>query len=129
VLLPVLIPSQVMAEVKALVRGGITICATIHSPTPFAFALFDSLMILLRGRVVYFGDRGAWPHAQIHVHPVCDTTAFAAGRVRSRQSASCGACLDTVIKQHAIITLGPRRLLQRSMVRFCTGCQVDQPFD
>jgi len=51
-----------MAEVKALVRGGITICATIHSPTPFAFALFDSLMILLRGRVVYFGDRGAWPH-------------------------------------------------------------------
>ena len=48
-----------MSEVKALVRGGITICATIHSPTPFAFSLFDSLIILLRGRVVYFGDRGA----------------------------------------------------------------------
>ena len=40
-------------------RGGVTICATIHSPTPYAFSLFDSLMILLRGRVVYFGDRGA----------------------------------------------------------------------
>ena len=44
---------------KALVRGGITICATIHSPTPFAFSLFDSVIILLRGQVVYFGDRGA----------------------------------------------------------------------
>ena len=52
-----------MAEVKALVRGGVTICATIHSPTPYAFSLFDSLMILLRGRVVYFGDRGADPRA------------------------------------------------------------------
>ena len=56
-----------MAEVKALVRGGITICATIHSPTPFAFALFDALIILLRGRVVYFGDRGARPCAPGHI--------------------------------------------------------------
>ena len=50
---------QVMTVVKTLVRSGITICATIHSPTPYCFNLFDSLMILLRGNVVYFGQNGA----------------------------------------------------------------------
>ena len=45
--------------VKALVASGITICATIHSPTPYCFNLFDTLMILLRGHVVYFGENGA----------------------------------------------------------------------
>ena len=44
--------------VKALVKSGITICATIHSPTPYCFNLFDTLMILLRGHVVYFGENG-----------------------------------------------------------------------
>lgn len=47
-----------MTVVKDLVHTGITICATIHSPTPYCFALFDRLILLLRGRVVYFGDRG-----------------------------------------------------------------------
>jgi ABC-type multidrug transport system ATPase subunit len=48
-----------MTVVKALVKSGITICATIHSPTPYCFNLFDTLMILLRGHVVYFGENGA----------------------------------------------------------------------
>jgi len=39
--------------------AGITICSTIHSPTPYCFRLFDRMMILLRGQVVYFGQRGA----------------------------------------------------------------------
>ena len=39
--------------------AGITICSTIHSPTPYCFRLFDRMMILLRGQVVYFGERGA----------------------------------------------------------------------
>ena len=38
--------------------AGITICSTIHSPTPYCFRLFDRMMILLRGQVVYFGQRG-----------------------------------------------------------------------
>jgi hypothetical protein len=56
-----------MSVVKGLVKTGITICATIHSPTPYSFNLFDSLMILLRGNVAYFGDNGTptefriWP--------------------------------------------------------------------
>jgi len=33
----------------------VTIVATIHSPTAYAFSLFDSLMLLVRGRVVYCG--------------------------------------------------------------------------
>ena len=52
-----------MTVVKALVKSGITICATIHSPTPYCFNLFDTLMILLRGHVVYFGENGARLHA------------------------------------------------------------------
>ncbi|CAL8464553.1 g4088 [Coccomyxa elongata] len=50
--------NEVMTVVKQLVKSGITVCATIHSPTPYAFRLFDRMMLLLRGRVVYFGPRG-----------------------------------------------------------------------
>lgn len=50
--------NEVMTVVKGLVKTGITICATIHSPTPYCFNLFDRLMILLRGRVVYAGENG-----------------------------------------------------------------------
>lgn len=48
-----------MLVVKSLVKSGITICATIHSPTPFCFNLFDRMMILLGGSVVYSGHNGA----------------------------------------------------------------------
>ena len=34
-----------------------TITATIHSPSQYCFQLFDGLMMLLNGRVVYFGRR------------------------------------------------------------------------
>ena len=50
--------SQVIAVVKGLTKTGITICATIHNPTPYCFNLFDRLMILLHGRVVYSGENG-----------------------------------------------------------------------
>jgi len=64
--------NETMAVVKNLVSSGVTVCATIHSPTSTAFALFDSLMMLTRGRTVYFGPRGqaaidyalaSWPHS------------------------------------------------------------------
>lgn len=50
--------NEVMAFVKQLTKDGTTICATIHSPTQFCFQLFDSLMMLVRGRIVYFGPTG-----------------------------------------------------------------------
>eukprot|EP00878_Enallax_costatus_P031984 GHUV01035066.1.p1 GENE.GHUV01035066.1~~GHUV01035066.1.p1 ORF type:complete len:213 (+),score=44.45 GHUV01035066.1:731-1369(+) len=50
--------NEVMTVVKGLVSDGVTIVATIHSPTAYAFSLFDSLMLLIRGRVVYFGPTG-----------------------------------------------------------------------
>lgn len=47
-------------------------CATIHSPTPYTFNLFDRLLLLLRGRVVYFGPNGRtaldYFHTQVRVH-------------------------------------------------------------
>lgn len=50
---------QVMLVVKTLVKSGMTIVATIHSPTPFCFNLFDRMMILLGGHCVYNGHNGA----------------------------------------------------------------------
>ena len=47
-----------MEVVKGLVSSGITIAATIHSPTPRTFQLFDRVLILQRGRIVFFGDNG-----------------------------------------------------------------------
>jgi ABC-type multidrug transport system ATPase subunit len=47
-----------MSVVKQLASNGITVCATIHSPSPYCFKLFDRLMLLLRGQVVYFGANG-----------------------------------------------------------------------
>ena len=52
-------PLQVMSVVKGLMKTGMTICATIHSPTPFCFRLFDRMMILLRGHMAYAGPNGA----------------------------------------------------------------------
>ncbi len=47
-----------LVYVRRLAKKGITICSTIHSPTPFAFSLFDRLIMLLRGKVIYFGENG-----------------------------------------------------------------------
>lgn len=56
---PYLIRTQVMSVVRQLTTDtGITVVSTIHSPTAFCFNLFDQTMILLKGRVVYFGDNG-----------------------------------------------------------------------
>ena len=66
--------NEVMTVVKGLTRTGITICATIHNPTPYCFNLFDRLMILLHGRVVYSGENGARPRLSAVLFrclPVC----------------------------------------------------------
>ena len=48
-----------MTVVKKLTQMNLTVCATIHSPTPYCFNQFDRLMLLLRGQTVYFGPNGA----------------------------------------------------------------------
>ncbi|KAF5832767.1 P-loop containing nucleoside triphosphate hydrolase protein [Dunaliella salina] len=42
--------NEVMRNVKQLADGGVTICATIHSPTAYCFSLFNRLMMLVKGR-------------------------------------------------------------------------------
>ncbi|CAG9461881.1 unnamed protein product [Pedinophyceae sp. YPF-701] len=49
---------EVMAVVKGLTHSGVTICSTIHSPSAFTFALFDELIMLGSGRVIYSGAAG-----------------------------------------------------------------------
>ncbi len=48
-----------MSAVKALAQDGVTICATIHSPSAYCFGLFDRLLLLVRGDAVYFGQTGS----------------------------------------------------------------------
>lgn len=49
--------NEVCAILKDLVKGGCTIVATIHSPTSFAFSMFDDLMMLAAGgAMVYAGE-------------------------------------------------------------------------
>lgn len=50
--------NETMTVVKSLVNDGVTICATIHSPSPYTFALFDRLLVLVRGECVYHGPNG-----------------------------------------------------------------------
>jgi ATP-binding cassette subfamily G (WHITE) protein 2 len=48
--------NEVVSVIKDLAMSGITVCATIHSPSEYAFKLFDKMLILLRGKTVYFGN-------------------------------------------------------------------------
>ena len=48
-----------MALVRGFADRGTTILATIHSPSAATFKLFHSVMVLLRGGVVYFGPSGS----------------------------------------------------------------------
>jgi len=57
-----------MKVVKTLVRRGITIMATIHCPPPHTFRLFDHVLILQQGSLVYFGLNGDHPTTYFHQH-------------------------------------------------------------
>lgn len=46
---------EVMASIKTLAQQNRTIICTIHQPSPQTFELFDRLLLLSAGRVVYFG--------------------------------------------------------------------------
>ena len=69
-------PLQVILVVKGLVKSGMTICATIHSPTPFTFNLFDYMMILLGGRMIYCGQNGKQQVVQKPAHRDFESHAF-----------------------------------------------------
>ena len=51
--------NEVMSVVKKLNTVDTTILATIHSPTAYAFSLFDRAMILCSGKLVFFGESDA----------------------------------------------------------------------
>ena len=53
---------DVMQTLKQEVAGnGCTLVITIHQPSPKVYTLFDSLIILFRGRLAYFGAAGDAP--------------------------------------------------------------------
>lgn len=50
--------NEVMRVVANLAKDGTTIATTIHSPSSYCFGLFNKLLILMSGRLVYFGETG-----------------------------------------------------------------------
>lgn len=46
---------ELMKHVSKICANGLSVCATIHSPTPYCFHLFHSLLLLAGGLQVYFG--------------------------------------------------------------------------
>ena len=59
---------EVMSVVKTLVSEGITIVATIHCPPPHTFRLFDRVLMLQHGSLVYFGLNGTHSTRYFHDH-------------------------------------------------------------
>jgi len=51
--------NEVMSVVSSLVaRDGTTVATTIHSPSSFCFGLFNKLLVLVNGRMIYMGGAG-----------------------------------------------------------------------
>lgn len=60
----------VMEKIKNIARQGRTVICTIHQPSSELFGFFDSLMLLSRGQVVYFGPGSqALPYFASIGHP------------------------------------------------------------
>jgi len=53
--------NKVMDIVASLARSGLTVCATVHSPTSHIYGLFDRLTMLAAGRVLWSGAAGSAP--------------------------------------------------------------------
>lgn len=48
--------TQVMSILKNLANSGRTIIQTIHQPNSDIYAMFDKLMLLAQGRVLFYND-------------------------------------------------------------------------
>lgn len=46
---------EVMSAVRKLVDKNITCVSTIHQPSPEVYALFDNIVLLSAGRVIFAG--------------------------------------------------------------------------
>ena len=46
---------EIVEILRSLANTGVTVVATIHSPTPDAFRYFDNLIMLKKGKVIYSG--------------------------------------------------------------------------
>lgn len=47
-----------MTVIRRLATSGMTVCATIHAPTSYVFGQCDRLLMLLHGKLCYFGRNG-----------------------------------------------------------------------
>lgn len=64
---------EVMSCVRQLQqKEAMTVCATIHSPSPSVFELFDRLMVLVDGRTVYLGPRATARDYFMHLGRAAD---------------------------------------------------------
>lgn len=118
--------NEVMTVVQHLAADGVTLVATIHSPTAYAFSLFDSLMMLVRGRVVYFGRTGdgltsylkdinsSWSQQQQQTHSK-DSSTIDTGAAAGSKTAPAVPLLNAVQAQQlsdgSVVSLNPAEWL------------------
>jgi len=57
---------ELMATVHKLCQQGLTTTVTIHSPSPAIFSLFEELIVLLDGRLVYCGGATSIEDYKVH---------------------------------------------------------------
>jgi len=55
---------EVMVALTRLSHGGLTVLSSIHSPSPNVFMLFNRLIMLLDGSMVFFGEVGTGEHVE-----------------------------------------------------------------
>ena len=124
--------NEVMTVVRALTSGGVTVCATIHSPSAYTFDLFDRLLVLVRGGTVRVcsslserADRACDEHQ-------CIDAAFVAAVVLPHALLCC-VCSCVLVHLCAFAQL-MRGYLQvyfgpngAGMIAYFTSCGVEPP--
>ena len=108
---------QVVEVVKDLARSGITICSTIHSPTPRCFSLFDHVLILLRGHLVYDGSPGAARLAICDLCGSCQQSSRASGHTpHTRACLSCAlGDINILLRSHLVYDSSPGAAQSRGL--------------
>lgn len=128
--------NEVMVVVQRLAKAGVTVVATIHSPTSYAFSLFDSMMMLVGGRTVYFGPQGcaaltffqeSCPHikayekgyndAEYLVDLITEADRFGKGHEFADAYANSQIAATTRAEVEALVTRGQEQPLPAAMLK------------
>ncbi|CAG2166312.1 unnamed protein product [Oppiella nova] len=78
-------------KLKSMASEGRTVICTIHQPSSQVFALFEHLLLLVKGRVAFMGETGERIRATTGPGPDTNATAFTAITPYQLERTFCGA--------------------------------------